>query len=164
MSKQLCLIRHAKAKEIKPEQVDFDRKLAKRGRADAEAMAQQLLPLGLKPTLIYSSPAERTRETAEIFAQVLGYAPEKIVHVPEVYEANLQTLLEVVNKMSDEADTALLVGHNPGLTVLADYLSPTEVAFLPTTGMALFEFEVDSWSEISGSTGTLLWLKNPKMF
>ncbi|NJL15573.1 MAG: hypothetical protein HC913_22905 [Microscillaceae bacterium] len=77
MSKQLCLIRHAKAKEIKPEQADFDRKLAKRGRADAEVMAQQLLSLSLKPDLLYCSPAERTRETVEIFAQVLGYATEK---------------------------------------------------------------------------------------
>jgi probable phosphoglycerate mutase len=46
--------------------------LADEGRAQAEAVATRIAALGTKPSAVYASPLERTKETAAPIAQKLG--------------------------------------------------------------------------------------------
>ncbi|MCU0445918.1 MAG: histidine phosphatase family protein [Microscillaceae bacterium] len=162
MPKHLWIIRHAKAKDNEAGEADFDRKLSKRGKEDAEEMALELKKIGIAPQKIYVSPAKRTRKTAEIMAEVLAYAENDLVEVSGVYEASQQTLLKIINNFDDAADRAFLIGHNPGLTLIADYLSDKDIDFLPTCGIAYIQFDFDSWQLVSRNTGKLQWLKSPK--
>ena len=55
----------------------------------------------------------------------------------------------------------MLVGHNPGISMLCDYLCNYSVDF-PTLGIAKISFETEDWMEISAQTGTLEWFDFPK--
>ena len=70
--KKIYFIRHAKSLRdgITP---DFNRVLAPRGKSDAKMMAARLKARGIKPDLIISSSAKRTRKTAKIMAKTLGF-------------------------------------------------------------------------------------------
>jgi phosphohistidine phosphatase len=162
MPKHLWIIRHAKAKDIEFGEADFDRKLSKRGKEDAEEMANELKKKGILPDKIYVSPAKRTRKTAEIMAEVLNYSEDNLVEIAGIYEASQQTLLKIINSFDDDANQVLLIGHNPGLTLVADYLSDKDIDFLPTCGVAYIQFDFDSWQLVSRNTGKLQWLKSPK--
>jgi phosphohistidine phosphatase len=162
MPKHLWIIRHAKAKDIEFGEADFERKLSKRGKEDAEEMAIELKKKGISPDKIYVSPAKRTRKTAEIMAEVLNYPIDNLVEIAGIYEASQQTLAKIIHNFDDSVSQVLLIGHNPGLTLVADYLSDQEIDFLPTCGVAYIQFEVDSWQLISRNTGKFQWLKSPK--
>ncbi len=109
--RRLILLRHAKAVRPVPGQDDFDRGLEPRGRAEAARAAQLLADLELKPDCVLVSPALRTRETWDVVAKTLP-APEPELD-KTIYEASVKDLLASASKHAD-ADTVLMVGHNPG--------------------------------------------------
>ena len=162
MQREILIIRHAKAEEIRYGQNDFDRALKKRGLRDSDKMGNLLLNRQLNPDLICSSPAKRTTMTAEIMADILGYDKDKILFKSEIYEAGLITLLNIVNSFPDDAQRIYMVGHNPGFTMLADYLGDQNIDFIPTCGIAYIRFELDSWTMVSKGLGQTVWLEIPK--
>jgi len=68
---RLILLRHAKAEAEAASGDDFDRPLAARGRREAQAVAEHLAGLGLRPDVAVVSPALRTRETWEALNAVM---------------------------------------------------------------------------------------------
>jgi phosphohistidine phosphatase len=156
--KKLLLIRHAKA-EKDTSVKDFDRPLKYIGIQDATFMAERLNELSIVPQFIITSPALRTKTTAEIFADHL------LLTDPEpnkaIYEASQQTLLKVINQMPDRYDFIALVGHNPGIAQILYYLTG-QTREVHTSTVALIDFETDSWAAISGDTGKLVYYSSPK--
>ncbi|KJV10577.1 hypothetical protein VZ95_03985 [Elstera litoralis] len=59
---------------------DIDIPLTAQGAAQAKAAAEQLLADGLRPDAIFVSPLQRTRRTAEILAETLGFTEPLIPH------------------------------------------------------------------------------------
>jgi phosphohistidine phosphatase len=161
MKKKLLLVRHAKAKSGDFEIKDFDRPLSQKGIDEALEMGQQLFQGNIFPDGIISSPALRAISTAKSISISLGFEKENIILEPNIYEASLSKLLHVVNNLDNHLCIVALFGHNPGLSMLADYLTDADIIDIPTCGMAMIEFEVDAWKMISGGTGNLLWLKHP---
>lgn len=116
--KRLVLLRHAKAAPHGSAK-DFDRALEPRGRVEAGRVARLLADLGLTPAVAVVSPSRRTLET---WAQVEPHLPAAAVdHDESVYEADAKALLDCAARRA-EADTALIVGHNPGLKDVARLL------------------------------------------
>lgn len=116
--KRLVLLRHAKAVPHGSAK-DFDRGLEPRGRVEAGRAARLLADLGLAPDVAVISPARRTQET---WAQVSPILHAGAVELDEtVYEADARTLLACAQRRA-EADTVLIVGHNPGLKDVARLL------------------------------------------
>ena len=60
------LLRHAKTERAEPGQRDRDRKLVKRGRADAPTLGAYMTHHDLIPDLVLVSPAARARETWDL--------------------------------------------------------------------------------------------------
>jgi phosphohistidine phosphatase len=118
--KQLYLLRHAKSSWDDPDIDDFDRTLNKRGRRAAKAMAGYFREAGLAPSVVLCSPAKRTRETLKYLQPSLGGAP--VLFDRRIYEASYQTLLQCLADLPADAESVLLIGHNPGLERLALYL------------------------------------------
>ncbi len=85
------------------------------------------------PGLIVTSDARRARQTAQIVAEELGLE-ERITLEPEIYNAELDTLLRILRGLPDAAECVLMVGHNPGFTALGEALTGEgeEVSALPT--------------------------------
>jgi phosphohistidine phosphatase len=156
--KKLVLIRHAKAEKDTSVR-DIERPLKYIGIQDAAFMAEKLKENSLVPQIIVTSPALRTKTTAEIFADHL------LLPDPEpnkaIYEASQQTLLKVINKLPNEYDFIALVGHNPGIAQILYYLTG-EAKEVHTCTVAVVNFETDDWAYISGDTGKMVYYSWPK--
>lgn len=160
MAKQLLLVRHAKSDRGNKEIKDFDRPLNKRGKENAQEMGDRLYDRGFKFDAIVSSPAKRALRTARYFAEKYGI--EEVQTTESIYEADTSTLLSVVNSLDDKAETVVLFGHNSGLTDFANELSSGDIYNIPTAGMVLISFPIQSWQMVSKATGELVFFDYPK--
>jgi len=154
----LYLLRHAKSSWQDESLADFDRPLKKRGREAAKLVGKLIASEKVSDLLIVSSSAQRTRETTEL---VLKSVKAEVLHDPEIYEADLPSLLEVLSRLSDDRKTVILVGHNPGMEILVRYLT-REVAVMPTAALAKIVIDNSSWKALSEGCGRLEWLTTPK--
>lgn len=164
MSKNIILVRHAKSDWSNPGQKDFDRMLNQRGLVDAPRMGNELAKLNLNPTLIISSPAARTKATAEYIAEQLKYDTDTIEFIEDLYEASSRNVLSAINQLDNRHETVLICGHNPTFTHIAEYFTKEDIGNIPTCGMVHISFDVDDWTKISDQTGTLKSFIFPKMF
>ncbi|MDP9080552.1 MAG: histidine phosphatase family protein [Bacteroidota bacterium] len=155
--KKLLLVRHAKAEKDTAGR-DFDRPLKYIGMQDAGFMADRIKDKGLIPELIITSPAQRTLTTAEIFADHLGL-PEPAKN-KAIYEASEKTLLRVINAFPNEVGFVALVGHNPGIAYILQYLTG-ETREVHTSTTALIDFEVDDWALLTEDSGKLVYYSSP---
>ena len=156
--KKLLLIRHAKAEKDSPGR-DFDRPLKYTGIQDTTFMADRLKAESIVPQLIVSSPALRTKTTAEIFADNFTL-PEPTL-IKKIYEASEKTWLSVINQLPNEYGFIAVVGHNPGVSQILDYLTG-EVREVHTCTTVVIDFEVNDWGEISSDSGKLVYYSSPK--
>jgi len=142
---KLIIMRHAKSDWAGSVASDFDRPLAQRGERDAPRMGAWLAVQGLIPGLIVSSPAQRARQTVLRVVEKLRIQEQDIIFEQELYMATLTTLLEVINKYRSRAETLMLIGHNPGLDSLVEYLSDRRPDYrdgklMTTATVAVFGF------------------------
>lgn len=160
--KKLLLIRHAKSDWADTNLTDFNRPLNPRGLRDSVAMAQHISMQKLVPEKLVSSPALRALTTCELMAKEWHKELDHIELNPTIYEANVQSLLKIVNGFGDEDEYVALFGHNNGITDLAVYLTDADLFNIPTCGIALIEFPLESWKMVSKQTGDLLMYDFPK--
>jgi phosphohistidine phosphatase len=150
--KTLILVRHAKSDKTDPSLRDFDRPLGQNGERDALVVAERVAALGLRVNMLISSPAVRALSTAEAFAEKLSL-PVK----PDgrIYEAGVKQLLAVVHGIDDRHSTAVLIGHNPGLSEFLRYLTDENFADLPASGVAVINLPLKSWKHTFDGKGIL---------
>ena len=160
--KNLYLVRHAKSTREYPELTDFERPLNIRGRIDAPVMSELLKKMGALPDLILTSPANRTMATARLFAEHLNYPQNKIQVVEEIYEAWRETLVDVLKTIDSKNESVILIGHNPGLQLLAEYLTDFPHDNIPTCGIVGLELDIDNWAAIKEKSAKLMFFEYPK--
>jgi phosphohistidine phosphatase len=158
--KNLILLRHAKSSWKDTSLDDFDRPLSNRGRKDAPKVAQSLKQKGIQIDLIISSSAKRTKETANIFADILNYNSE-IIFDSRLYEASEGHILLVINQLDNRFENVLLVCHNPGITNLVNYLSDSFIENIPTSGIVGLLTE-HFWREVNEKSCSCLFYDYPK--
>jgi phosphohistidine phosphatase SixA len=124
-TRQVIIMRHATALPQGPGERDFDRRLSSRGMQEARAIAQWLLQTHGTPEVIVSSPAARTRATAEAIAAACTVAAPPVEWDPALYLAEREVVLE---SLLGDPRQLLLVGHNPGLEEALLYLLDDEAA------------------------------------
>ena len=144
--KTLTIVRHAKSSWKNPGLRDHDRPLNKRGKRDAPVMGQRILDHGIRPSQIVSSTAKRAWTTAKIIAAKINYPLEFLHREPSLYLASLDEILDVIAAQDEGFNNLMVVGHNPGMTTLVNFLSPGLTHNLPTAGVVCVEIAQDSWS------------------
>lgn len=158
--KTLLLMRHAKSSWKDATMRDFERPLNERGRKSAPVMGRLLRRRKPLPDLVVSSPAERARTTAALVTESAAlHAPLR--YDERIYEATASQLLEVVAQLDEAADTALLVGHNPGMEELIETLTGAHER-MPTAALACITLDVEKWSKARAGAGRLEWVERPK--
>lgn len=160
--KTLYLVRHAKSSWKYSNLDDFERPLNKRGRKSAPLMGTILKRLHVLPDLILSSPANRAAMTARIIAGKINYPLEKIHYSEIIYESNAKTLIDIVRHIDDVVTKAMLVGHNPGITELANDIGDKSISNIPTSGVFAAELDIPSWAKMTGRCGRLIFFEYPK--
>jgi phosphohistidine phosphatase len=160
-TRHLFLLRHAKSNWDDPSIGDHDRPLAPRGRRAVAKIADYATKTGIRPDLILCSSATRARQTLERIAPSLGRDAE--IHIERsLYGATEDQLLERLHALPDEVDSAMMIGHNPGVQDLALLLAregplrnQLEDKF-STAGLASLAFGGVGWKDLDGETGELV--------
>lgn len=159
--KTLLILRHAKSDWDQPALADHDRPLNARGKRDAPRMGELLRHEGLAPKAILCSSAKRARKTAELVAQAAGFEGD-LQLLEELYAAEPSAYLKACAGLGDDIDTAMVVGHNPGLEELLELLTGERLP-LPTAALAQVDLPIAYWAELRQRVrGRLVNLWRPK--
>ena len=156
----LYLVRHGIAVDPNDPKspAEPERPLTAKGVQKTRAAALGLNVLGIKPDVMITSPFVRAAQTAEIFAETLGFAPAKIrVHDALKPAGNpAEIVKEVVGLRAKEV---MCFGHAPQLDLMTAHLLGARgaVTELKKAGVACFEHTATrgKWN--------LRWLVTPKM-
>lgn len=162
MQRFLTLVRHAKSSWNETDSNDFDRPLNSRGLKTAPEMGKRLAGSGYGVDAIISSPAVRAITTTKIIAKEIGFREENILQNREIYDASLNTLIDLVTSLETNSKRVMLVGHNPGLTILCNYLSNARIDNMPTCAIAQIQFDLENWNSITERSGELINFDYPK--
>lgn len=157
---RLLLFRHGRA--VSHDQgPDISRPLTETGRRESIEIAKALHEGGVVPDLVLVSPAIRTRETwdnAKVF-----FPSSEIRFERDLYLAVPDTILSLIHAIEEGPKTVMIIGHNPALHDLAlDFFGfGDRYAFarlrdeFPTSGCAVFDFDVASWAALAPNKGRL---------
>lgn len=163
--KTLLAIRHAKSGWDDPGLADHDRPLNKRGLRDAPEMGDRLSSMGLHPDIMLTSTANRAQTTALIIAEALSFPGDSILKKPSIYEATAPALLKIVQKIDEDATTAMIFGHNPGMHEFASELlrkkDAKDLKDFPTLAIAWMELDVEHWGEAEWGCARLIHFLRP---
>lgn len=162
--KSLYIIRHAKSDKNNPSLDDFERPLNGRGQKNALFMGKKLAESNIHPDLIISSPAVRAKTTAEAIAEKVDYAKSTIVYEESLYLADKDDITKIVKKISAAKNTVFLVGHNPGITEFAEYISGCDIGNIPTCGIFCVTLKKDDWKSIGSGSAEYVSFMFPKQY
>lgn len=173
--RRLLLLRHSKTESDAPSGNDWDRRLDARGNADAAEVGRWLAgQRDLLPDLALVSTAVRARATWDIVQQAIAAAAPHLraVHLAELYGAEPAELLAIIRAAAAEDPKRLMmIGHNPGFHEIAlgltgggDAAGRAALADnLPTSGLAVIDFAIDNWDDVSFQGGRLRQFVSPKL-
>ncbi len=165
--RRLVVVRHAKS--AWPVGVsDHERPLGPRGLRDAPVMGQRIRNLVGTVDVAVVSPARRTQQTWRLLAEHLGSVAEVRTDA-RIYQDWGQHLLAVVADLPAEARTALIMGHEPGVSELVLTLAdrtPTELRTrvatkFPTCSVAMLRADLP-WASLRPGTAALELFTTPK--
>ncbi len=167
--RRLILFRHSKAERSEPGQPDRERVLNDRGRRDAARIGSYMAGHALVPDRVIVSPAIRTLETWKYAANAFKPQPGA-QSIERLYDATAHTIFDIVKETPATAHCLLVIGHNPGLHEFAQMLIASgDVETreqlgekLPTSGLAIIDFAVDSWGKLHPRSGRLERFVTPK--
>ena len=159
---QLYIVRHGIAIDREDPQcpAEAERYLTEEGVEKTRQVAKGVAALGVTGDLLITSPYVRAVQTAEIFADALDYARQKIRRNEMLLPGSEPTLLFRELAREKQASAVFLFGHAPQLDdVIATALgSKKHLTSLKKSGVALIELK-----RISPPIGVLTWLATPRM-
>ena len=150
MNLYLYIMRHAKSDWSGPQISDFERPINRRGTRNAIRIGQWMNENNYNTQKIISSPALRTKETIELVTeQISKFNLEDLTYEDELYLAGFTQLIEFINTYKDKVQSLMLVGHNPGIENLVNYLcdrSRNKEIIVTTANLFIFKFSSDSFN------------------
>ncbi|HYL83142.1 MAG TPA: phosphohistidine phosphatase SixA [Candidatus Angelobacter sp.] len=159
---ELYIVRHGIAIDREDPKCppDPERYLTEEGVEKTNQVAKGVAALGVKGDLFLTSSYVRATQTAEIFADALDYAKQKIRRTDLLLPGAEPSLLFRELARDKQAGTVFLFGHAPNLDdIVATALgSKKHVTSLKKAGVALVELK-----RISPPLGMLVWLAIPKL-
>ena len=152
--KKLFIIRHAKSDWGDENLDDFDRPLNEKGIKDCALIGKYLKQKNEKIDIILSSPALRAHTTAKLLAKELDFN-KNITQNQYIYEPFVAAIQELISYIHDDNDTAILVGHNPGVSTLAYMLCDSREE-LKTASIVEISFSCYSWMDVNKNNATFI--------
>lgn len=166
----LSLLRHGKSSWDDADLDDHERPLSKRGRK-AAALIGKYMSLSLPAvTRVLCSDSVRTRATLMLVLSELQPPRPTVSYEPSLYLAAPDAYLSLLSSCVDTESHVLMIGHNPGIHMLALALAgegdPSQLTHLagkfPTGALAVIEFDAKRWRNASAANGRLSCFVTPK--
>ena len=160
--KRLIVMRHATAAGLGAAS-DFERPLTAEGQREAERVGAWLGGRGYLPQLALCSTALRVRETWAAAVRGLGVSP-RVRWDRAFYDADAGDLMQEASEIEDDADTVILIAHNPSVTHFAFSLASRgdpegrerlRAGFRPATA-AVFELRGEAFADLPEQGGVLV--------
>lgn len=159
----LTLIRHAQFDHAGGGHGDKERLLDEAGRREVTEMGQRLQQVGFEPDLVLTSSVARAVETARALVRELGLSESLIERHDVLHHASIQEMVESVRRIdSTRHREVAMVGHHPGITAFAGFLTDGRVKAIPYCGVIRMELEIDRWSEIRRGRALHYYLDVPE--
>jgi phosphohistidine phosphatase len=152
---QIYLLRHGIAEDARPGLSDADRALTPEGK---DKLRRVLKRASTTPSLILSSPYKRAVETAEIAAQVLGYAG-KIVRIEALVPNGSPYAVWDELRARKEEVAVLLAGHEPLMSSIVAFLLDSPSLQVDMKKAALVRIDCERLGPKPG--GILKWMLTP---
>lgn len=150
--KRFVLMRHAAYANASADR-DYDKILSGSGKKEAKNAATDLKQLSFTPDIILTSLAKRAKETADIIADDLSVSSDMVFGSKALYLAPYETFWAALKEVPKSYDSVLLIGHNPGISLLVRYfLGDAHPVSLSTADFAVFDFSGNLWSDIDISS------------
>jgi len=160
--KNLLIMRHAKSDWNHENSSDFERPLNKRGIKAAPFMGKEIKKRNKIPDIIISSPANRAKTTAKLFAEKSDYTKE-IIFEKDFYFGHIENVIDKLKSIDSSIDRIMIVGHNPTWEHFVTELSKNyPYVTMPTAAIASINFDIENWSDLKYGIGNLEWLIKPK--
>jgi phosphohistidine phosphatase len=118
-SRTLIVMRHGHAATDSPTG-DRGRPLTDRGHQAARATGRALAQSHPRVDVVLCSTATRTRETWAEVSNELNAG--QVRELDALYGASVDTVLDLLAEVDDDARSVMLVGHNPTVSELVRYL------------------------------------------
>ena len=158
----LYVLRHAKSDwNAAYGGVDHERPLNARGLKAARLMGRRLADRQALPDRILCSSAVRTRQTIEL-AVASGDWNRTTILEPSLYLASPGAAIDLLRDQPDEANSILIVGHQPTCAELVRRLTGDDPPRFITAAVACVHLDIASWSEIEPYRGRLAWFSTPR--
>jgi phosphohistidine phosphatase len=160
----LYLVRHAKSDQSNAGNMpDFDRPLSDRGFADAPAMGKKLKKIGVLPDIIIASPSTRTTQTLSLICDQIKFDFDAVKWDSTIYRCSDEDMLNAITTIRTGTGSAMIVGHNPTITNLANrFQDDTTFEEIPTCGVVALQFETGNWADVRTHKAKLLFFDYPK--
>jgi phosphohistidine phosphatase len=168
---RLLLLRHAKSAHS-PDIDDFDRALTEHGKRSARLIGRYIRKHAFCPALVLCSAALRAQQTMSCMISELQKTPE-VKRERALYLAQADRLLQIIHAQPN-VSPLMIVGHNPGLhelgaTLLASrqtdearHYADKFLRKFTTAALAVLDFDVASWRQVTPGAGTLFCYVRPK--
>ncbi len=163
MVRTLVLVRHGKAEKAQDDSSDLYRELTPDGRHALEIAYPRTFSLleDYDDVNVWSSPAIRAMQTAQVVASVLGVDGIEVDQT--LYDQNYDALLGQIATTPEE--TVVVVGHVPSLDAIASHLLGRQVRLSKGAAIALelpqpapaAEGEAAGSTPALPSSASLLW-------
>jgi phosphohistidine phosphatase len=159
----LFIIRHAWAAERGDAAFPDDslRPLTAEGRDRFARMVEALVPRGLTPQLIVTSPTLRCLQTAEVLAQALGEKTKVVQRKELLPGGDPKHLLARTEELASGLERVAWVGHAPDVGFLAAALIGLENGWLDLKKGAIAAIRFPDSPELG--RGELQWLVTAKI-
>ena len=158
--KTILILRHGKSDWEADYVGDHERPLADRGQKGARKMGRFLTTARAVPDRAITSSAVRARETLATAAEAGGWTgPARVTEA--LYEADPEAVLREIQAEPDDADTVIVVGHEPTSSRLAALLVGGGRIEMKTAAVARVDVEVERWADVQPGRGTLAFLLAP---
>ena len=155
MSKTLYLMRHAQAAAKEARQDDKSRELTPAGVKDSLHVGAWLREQNTHWDLLVTSSAFRAEQTAHLVAEGMKLDHPRILSEDALYEASVRQFLDYVNNIEDAYNSVLIVGHNPSISYLAEYLTKADIGDMPAGAVTVISLTLPSWKQLSENTAVL---------
>jgi phosphohistidine phosphatase len=113
-------------------------------------MGQKLAQSDLIPERILCSTARRTTQTLQGILQTLSEYSQRsvpeILYFDELYLANPETIVRVVQANHGGRSSVMCIGHNPGMELLASGLCAQEIE-MKTAHLIVFEKQTEKLAD-----------------
>jgi len=154
--KRIFLIRHASAEPRENRDEDFSRALVEKGKEEAFRVGCLMNNLGIKPELAVVSSAKRVKQTLAFIFKGYG-GTIKTAEYKRLFYGSDRDYLDIIREQNDTVDAILLVGHNPSMRDLVNFLMNGSVVNLtfPKASLYAFELNCETWEGLTGDVAAL---------